>query len=157
MDVEIRPASVRDAESILKLQFLCYQSEAALYDDYALPPLTQSLCSLLGEYDTHHVLAAYLGREVVGSVRGWIEDGTCHLGRLIVHPRLQRHGLGARLVREIEERFATADRYELFTGHLSARNLRLYRRLGYTEFLRKEVSPRLQIVYLEKLKPVNES
>ena len=59
-------------------------------------------------------------------------------------------------MREIEERSAAAGRYELFTGHLSARNLRLYRRLGYMEFLREEILPQLQIVYLEKLTPVNE-
>lgn len=150
MDIEIRPARVRDAGDILKLQFLSYQSEAALYDDYALPPLTQTLCSLLEDYDTHHLLAAYLGGEVVGSVRGCMEEGTCHIGRLVVHPRLQRNGLGVRLMREIEDRFAAADRYELFTGHLSG-TLRLYFQIGYKEFRRQEVSSRLQIVYLEKL------
>jgi ribosomal protein S18 acetylase RimI-like enzyme len=67
----------------------------------------------------------------VGSVRGRLEGDTCHIGRLVVHPRLQRRGIGARLMREIEGRFPKARRYELFTGHLSEGNLRLYRRLGY--------------------------
>jgi hypothetical protein len=52
----------------------------------------------------------------------------------------------------IEEYFPAADHYVLFTGHLSEGNLRLYNKLGYTEFRKEEVSPRLQLVYLEKLK-----
>jgi ribosomal protein S18 acetylase RimI-like enzyme len=150
MDLIIEPAHVREAQQILKLQYLCYQAEAELYDDYTIPPLTQTLWSLLGEYDTHRVLAARLGDEVVGSVRGRLVDGTCHIGRLIVHPRIQGRGLGTRLTRAIEEYFPAADRYVLFTGHLSEVNLRLYNKLGYTEFRKEEVSPRLQLVYLEK-------
>ena len=151
-DVIIEPARIRDAEQILKLQYLCYQTEAELYDDYAIPPLTQTLEDLLSEYDTHVILTARLGSVVVGSVRGYLTYGTCYIGRLIVHPRLQRRGLGAGLMREIEKHFATANRYELFTGHVSEGNLRLYRRLGYTEFRKEVVSPRLQMVYLEKIR-----
>jgi hypothetical protein len=34
----------------------------------------------------------------------------------------------------IEEHFKFADRYELFTGHRSGRNLYLYQKLGYHEY-----------------------
>ena len=37
MELPIEQACVRDAERILKLQYLCYQTEAELYDDYAIP------------------------------------------------------------------------------------------------------------------------
>jgi ribosomal protein S18 acetylase RimI-like enzyme len=147
---DIGQARVRDAEALLKLQYLCYQTEAELYDDYRIPPLTQTLWSLLEEFDTHEVLAVRFGDEVVGSVRGLEEGGTCYVGRLIVHPRFRRRGLATRLLREIEDRFAGADRFELFTGHLSESNLRLYNRLGYAEFRRETASPRLQLVYLAK-------
>ena len=53
-------------------------------------------------------------------------------------------------MRRIEEEFADARRYELFTGHLSEGNLRLYHRLGYREFKREPVSPNLVLVYMEK-------
>ena len=150
MGPTIKLARLVDAEQILKLQYLCYQTEAELYGDWQISPLTQTLQSLHAEYDTHRILIAYLGGEVVGSVRGRLIDGTCYIGRLVVHPRLQRRGLGTRLMRAIEEDFAVANRYELFTGYLSEDNLRLYRRLGYTEFREEAVSPRLQLVYLEK-------
>jgi ribosomal protein S18 acetylase RimI-like enzyme len=149
-EVIIGSARVGEAGQILKLQRLSYRTEAALYDDWEIPPLTQTLRELLEQYDDHTILVARLGDEVVGSVRARLDDGTCHVGRLVVHPRLQRRGLGTRLMREIEASYPDARRYELFTGHLSAANLRLYRRLGYQEFREDAVSPALRLVYLEK-------
>lgn len=149
-DPTIGLARVDEAEKILKLQYLCYQSEAEIYDDYSLPPLTQTLWELLSEYDDHTILVARLGDEVVGSVRAQLESRTCYIGRLIVHPRLQRQGLGTRLMNKIEAKFPTADRYELFTGHRSEGNLRLYRQLGYAEFRTEEMSSGPTMIYLEK-------
>lgn len=143
-------ARVREAEQILKLQYLCFQGEAALYEDYGLAPLTQTLQDLLEEYDTHIILVARLGHEVVGSVRGRVVGATCEISRLIVHPRLQRSGLGTRLVQALEEAVPDVLWYELFTGHRSEHNLRLYRRLGYRELRTEEVSSALRLIYLRK-------
>ncbi len=150
MDLPVEAARVRDAEQLLKLQYLCYQDEAALYEDWTLPPLTQSLSALLAEYDTHRILTVRIGDEVVASVRGTEELTICHIGRLCVHPRFQRRGLGGRLMAAIEAAFPTVERYALFTGARSEGNLRLYRRLGYTEVRRQVVSPRIELVHLEQ-------
>ena len=97
MSVTISAATEQDAESILKLQYLCYQSEAELYGDYGIEPLTQPLDSLRAELAGGTVLVARLGDEVVASVRGAVDaDGTARINKLIVHPRMQRHGLGGR-------------------------------------------------------------
>ena len=93
------------------------------------------------------------GPAIVGSVRAYEQDGTCHVGRLIVLPAHQNQGLGTRLLREVEAAFPDAERYALFTGHKSARNLYLYDRLGYKEFKREPVSEALTIVFLEKPRP----
>ncbi|MFF3564343.1 GNAT family N-acetyltransferase [Streptomyces sp. NPDC002574] len=155
MSVTISTAMGEDAEKILKLQYLCYQSEAELYGDYGIEPLTQTLDALRAELTQGTVLVARLGEEVVGSVRGAVdEDGTASIAKLIVHPRMQRHGLGGRLLRAIEERLADdlqAKRYRLFTGHRSEFNLRLYRKLGYAQVGTAEpVSGRLSLVHMEK-------
>lgn len=135
MSVTITAATEDDAEQILKLQYLCYQSEAAAYGDYAIAPLTQSLDGLRAEMSAGRVLVARLGDEIVGSVRGSVDaEGTARINRLCVHPRLQRHGLGGRLLAAIEETLTTGrtvHRYHLVTGHRSEGNLRLYRRNGY--------------------------
>ncbi|MFG2192265.1 GNAT family N-acetyltransferase [Streptomyces sp. NPDC048639] len=152
--VTISDATEHDAEQILKLQYLCYQDEAALYGDYTLAPLTQTLDDLRTELGRGRVLVARLNEEVVGSVRGTVdEDGTASLVNLIVHPRMQRHGLGGRLLAAIEGRLAEdleARRYRLFTGHRSQGNLRLYRKYGYAQVRTEEVSRRLSLVWLEK-------
>lgn len=149
-NVAIGPARVGEAEQILALQRLSYRTEAALYDDWTLPPLTQTLRELVEQFEDHTILVARIGEEVVGSVRARLEDGTCHVGRLVVHPRLQGRGLGTRLMREIEAFFPEAERYELFTGYLSEGNLRLYRRLGYEELREETLSPTLRLVHLAK-------
>ncbi len=150
-EVHLEPLRFHDAEQLLKLQFLCYQSEAALYDDYNIAPLKQPLTDLLSDLNTHTVLGAYLGDELVGSVRAQDRTDGVHLGRLIVHPRLQGQGLGSRLLHGVEAACMGAQRFELFTGHRSEGNLRLYRRLGYVEFKREVTSPALTLVYLEKV------
>ncbi|MEW2568673.1 GNAT family N-acetyltransferase [Streptomyces sp. NPDC057621] len=154
MSVTISAATEQDAEQILKLQFLCYQSEAELYGDYSIEPLTQPLDSLKAELTEGTVLVARLGDEVVASVRGSVgADGTARIDKLIVHPRMQRHGLGGRLLDAIESRLAAdagAKSFQLFTGHRSDRNLRLYRKHGYEPVATERVDERLSLVTLAK-------
>lgn len=154
MSVTISAATDRDAEQIFKLQYLCYQSEAALYDDYSIEPLTQTFDELRTELRDGCVVVARLGDEVVGSVRGSVgEDGVGRIDKLIVHPRMQRHGLGSRLLAAVEEQLAaerSVSRFRLLTGHRSEGNLRLYRSRGYAQVGTEEVSRRLSLVTLEK-------
>ncbi|MFD9813664.1 GNAT family N-acetyltransferase [Streptomyces sp. NPDC059080] len=152
--VTISAATEQDAEQILKLQYLCYQPEAALYDDYGIEPLTQSLAGLREELATGCVVVARLGDEVVGSARGTVDaDGTARIGKLIVHPRLQRHGLGGRLLAAVEARLSAeraATRYRLLAGHRGDGGLRLYRSHGYAPVPTEETGRRLGRITLEK-------
>ncbi|MFD9129314.1 GNAT family N-acetyltransferase [Kitasatospora sp. NPDC059571] len=154
MSVIITPAAQGDAEQILKLQYLGYQSEAELYGDWGLEPLTQTLDSLRAELADGHAVVARLGDEVVGAVRGRVDaEGTGRIGRLVVHPRMQRHGLGRRLLEAVEQSLLDEGgvrAFELFTGHRSLGNLRLYTRLGYHQTSVREVSGRLSVVTLRK-------
>ncbi|MFD3804161.1 GNAT family N-acetyltransferase [Streptomyces sp. NPDC058611] len=154
MSVTISAAAAEDAEQIFKLQYLAFQREAELYGNYLIQPLTQSLDSLKGELAADTVLVARLGGEVVGSVRGSVdEDGTGKITKLCVHPRLQGHGLGARLLRAVEEALAGDGgtvRFRLHTGHRSESNLRLYRKAGYTRVGGRTASDGVQLVILEK-------
>jgi ribosomal protein S18 acetylase RimI-like enzyme len=148
--VEIQRAIVADASEILALQKLAWQSEAAIYGIYDLPPLTETLAEMEADLERQVVLKIVDGDRIVGSVTAYEEQGTCHIGRLIVHPDRQNRGLGTRLMREIEAAYPQVERYELFTGHKSERNLYLYGKLGYTEFRREPVNDKLVIVFLEK-------
>lgn len=154
MSVTISAAAEHDAEQILKLQYLCYQSEAELHGDYTIEPLTQTLDDLRAELGRGCVLVARLGEEVVGSVRAAVDtEGTAVITGLIVHPRLRRHGLGGRLLAAIEERLAGewgAKRFRLATGRHGEGNPRLYRKWGYTRTGAEPAGRNLTVVTLEK-------
>ncbi|MCX4552162.1 GNAT family N-acetyltransferase [Streptomyces sp. NBC_01387] len=154
MSVTISGATAQDTEQILKLQYLCYQGEAELYGDYSIEPLTQTLDALRAELADGYGLVARLGDEVVASVRGGVDaSGTVRIAKLIVHPRMQRHGIGGRLLTAIERQFASeaaAKRFQLFTGQRSEGNLRLYRSHGYVPVSTERVGRALTVVTLEK-------
>lgn len=146
----IEQATEDDAEKILALQKLAYQSEAAIYDDYSIPPLLQTLEELQGEFTGKRFLKAVTNGEIVGSVRGYENHGTCFIGRLIVHPRHQNRGIGTLLMQAMEQAYEGTPRFEVFTGHRSDRNIRLYEKLGYRIFGTETVTHRLKLVYMEK-------
>lgn len=146
----IERAGIGDAPAILALQKLAYESEARLYGDWSLPPLTQSLESLREEFVASCVLKAVDGSRLVGSVRAREVDGACHVGRLIVTPDMQGCGLGTCLMRSVEAAFPAARRFELFTGSRSEGNIRLYERLGYRRLREQVLSPAVTLVFMEK-------
>lgn len=147
---EITHAHVEDAAKILALQKLAYQSEARLYDDFSMPSLTQTLEEMRDEFTGKVVLKAEIESEIVGSVRAFQQNETCHIRRLCVHPERQGRGLGTELMRQIETCFPNATRFELFTGYKSVSNIRLYERLGYTVFKSEKISEKLTFVFLVK-------
>jgi ribosomal protein S18 acetylase RimI-like enzyme len=123
-----------DAGELLTVQRAAYLTEAALHNDFGLPPLTETAQEIRAAMTTGLVLKALLGTRIVGAVRGRPAGDTCHIGRLAVAPDLQGNGIGSRLVAAVEERFAgRVARFELFTGPHSERNIQLYRRLGYRD------------------------
>ena len=150
MNIAIMEANSMDAENILALQRLAYQSEARLNDDWSIPPLTQALSELEAEFAAKVFLKAVSGDKIIGSVRGWLVSGTCLIGRLIVHPDYQGKGIGTLLMQSLEKAFPHAERFELFTGTRSIDNIRLYQRLGYQSFREEDLSPKVRLVFMEK-------
>ncbi|MES2948764.1 MAG: GNAT family N-acetyltransferase [Pseudomonadota bacterium] len=146
----ISSAQVDDAQAILALQKLAYQSEAKLYNDWSLPALTQTVEALRAEFTDSYVLKVTSGERLVGSVRAKVVSGTCAIGRLIVHPEHQGHGIGSKLLQEIEEKFHQVEKFELFTGSKSDANIRLYQRHGYTVTRTQPLSETVSITFLEK-------
>ena len=148
--MEIRNASIEDAETILALQRLAYQSEAAIYDDFKLRPLTETLEDIKGRFQDRRFLKAIEDGQIVGSIRAYQDGVVCHVERLVVHPDYQRRGIGMALLNVIETCFPAALRFELFTGHKSENNLRLYERAGYRAVRQEQVSEKLSLIVMEK-------
>ena len=146
----IERAIISDAEEILSLQKLAYRSEAEIYNDFNIPPLVQALESIEKDFENQYFLKAVMDGKIIGSVRAYTKEGTCYIGRLIVHPDFQNRGIGTDLMNEIERIFNTCRRFELFTGDKSERNLYLYQKLGYKIFKKAKITDQTMVVYLEK-------
>lgn len=149
--MNIIKAEKEDLQEILNLQYLAYQSEAKLFNDPNIPPLKQTLSDMEDEYKKGIILKALDENNIiVGSVRAYIDNRTCYIGKLMVHPKKQHQGIGTKLLLEIESKFP-GYRYELFTSNRSKKNIELYRKLGYRIFNEKQVTGELVFVYLEKM------
>lgn len=148
--MNIEKAEREDLQDILALQYLAYQSEARLFNNMDIPPLKQTLEDVFNEYKKGIILKALDEKgKIIGSVRGYLEDGTVYIGKLMVHPQDQGKGIGTKLLLSIEKEFP-GYRYELFTSTKSKRNIKLYEKLGYKVFSEKNISEELRFVYLQK-------
>jgi GNAT superfamily N-acetyltransferase len=144
-------ATQADAGEILTLQRAAYVAEAQLYGEPFLPPLTETLEEVAAAIAAATVLKAVDGGRMIATGRARPDGATLHLGRFAVAPDRQGQGLGSRLIAALE---ATAgpdiERFELFTGFKSDLNLRLYKRLGYTEHRRVAGATGVELIYLGK-------
>ncbi|MFF2369513.1 GNAT family N-acetyltransferase [Agromyces sp. NPDC058110] len=148
-DILLRPIGLDDAGEVLTLQRAAYASEAQIYGDPFLPALTQTLDELRIELSGGDGLVAGIGHRIVAAVRWTIAGDRVHIGRLTVAPDQQGRGLGTLLLREAMARSGTSSA-ELFTGHLSEANLRLYVREGFAEIRRERLREGVELVYLAK-------
>lgn len=94
-NMKITFAKKEDLTAILALQKACYLEEAELYNDFSIPPLTQTLTSILNDFESETILKVEHEGQIIGSVRGKLEDNTCKIGRLIVHKEFRNQGLGS--------------------------------------------------------------
>lgn len=143
-------ATAADAAQILALQKLAYEREAKLYEDWNIPPMTETLDVLVAAIQNETVIKAMDGNDIIGSVRATCTDNICRIGRLMVHPTHQGRGIGTALLQVIERRFPTAESFELFTGNRSEANIRLYVRAGYVVTGARRVSDRVTLVDMTK-------
>jgi ribosomal protein S18 acetylase RimI-like enzyme len=150
--MKIIKAKIEDLPSILSLQKLCFQSEAQMLNDFSIQPLTQTLESITEEFNKGIILKAVDEKnidEIIGSVRGYVCEGTLHIGKLIVNPSFQNKGVGKALLSSIESMYPNK-RYELFTSGKSVKNLNLYIKNGYSEYKQESLNEHTNFVFFEK-------
>ena len=131
----VRPIAPADAGEVLTLQRAAFVSEALIYGDADMPPLTQTLEELQAELVENLGCVAVAGSRIVAAARAQRDGDLLLIGRIAVAPDMQGAGLGSLILHAVEERGreAGAREAELFTGRLSEANLRLYTREGYRE------------------------
>jgi len=147
--MKILKAEQSDLQEILDLQYLAYQSEAALFGTKDIPPLKETLDEVIEEFNKGIVLKMVEDDKIIGSVRAYEKGRTAYIGKLMVHPDFRRQGYGSMLLKAIEKYYPDS-RKELFTSTRSVDNIRLYESLGYTCFKEQKVDDELIFVYLVK-------
>jgi len=103
------------------LQKAAFRSEAELYNDFSIEPLTQTLENLTEQFSNNIILRAVYGNRIVGSVRAYCDGENVHIGKLIVDPQLQGQGIAKQLMKAIESEFGN-NTFILNTGHKSVKN-----------------------------------
>jgi ribosomal protein S18 acetylase RimI-like enzyme len=151
--MKILNADISDAEEILELQKLAYMSEALIYNDYNISPLTQTFEEIKAQFrDRIFLKAASEENIIIGTVRAYEKMGTAYIGMLAVHPDYRNRGIGSAIMNAAEGRSPSC-RLELFTGIKSRKNIYLYKKLGYILFKTKKYgNGDIEIVYMEKNK-----
>ncbi|WZH35341.1 MAG: GNAT family N-acetyltransferase [Microbacterium enclense] len=146
----LRPITPDDAGEVLTIQRAAFASEALIYGDPDMPPLTQTLDELRAELVENLGCVAVTGHRIVGAVRARRDRDLLLIGRLAIAPDQQGEGLGTQLLAAVEERGRDdgATEAELFTGGLSEANQRLYEREGYR---RTETTADGEIFYRKSL------
>lgn len=139
-----------DLAEILALQKLAYQSEAELYNDYHIPPLTQTFEGIGQDFIEQKILKKELDGKIVGSIRAYEKDSVCYIGKVIVNPEHQNKGTGKELMKAIEACFPDCEKFSLFTGSISKKNLYFYSSLGYRPVREEQVNNNMTFIYLEK-------
>ena len=132
MDLEIRPATRADALTVVQVVLSAF----AEYDG-ALQVRPSALSDTVEQaehaIEQGGVLLAWDGGQAVGTVRYDLREDCLYVGRLAVAPSHRRRGVGAALMRYIEELAPTLgrNRIELATRQSMPGNLAFYGRLGY--------------------------
>lgn len=152
-ELEIRLVDDAHAGELLTVRRAAFVSEAQVYGDPNIPPLTQTLEELRADLADPAVvtLGAWLGHRLVGSVRVGAEGNKATLGRFAVVPDLHGQGIGTALLEAVPE-YLPADTTEVwvFTGRDSLQNLAMYAKHGY-EHQHDQTAGDLTYAYLRRM------
>ena len=152
-EVDIRPVSDAESGELLTLRRAAFVSEAQIYGDPSIPPLTQTLDELRTDLANPDVitLGAWAGHRLVGSIRVLLEGTRATLGRLAVAPDLQGQGIGTQLLLAILPHLPEdTSEVWVFTGRDSVQNISLYEKQGYEHEHDRTVGD-LTYAYLRKI------
>lgn len=139
---EVRPFVPADVAELVVLQRCCWTSEAIANQTLEIPALHETHEQVLAWAEDWTTLVIRLGGRLVGAVRGRQEDQDWHIGRLMIVPDLAGRGIGSALLALIEDEAPVdVERFVLFTGARSARNIRTYERQGYRVLTGAAVPP----------------
>ncbi|MFI5776375.1 GNAT family N-acetyltransferase [Nocardia sp. NPDC051570] len=131
-DSTVAPFRTEDLAELVVLQRCCWVEEALINDTLNIPALRETPDEVSDWAMTWTTLVVRREQRLVAAVRGRAEGADWQVGRLMVAPDLAGRGIGSALLGLIEGLAPPqVERFVLFTGARSERNIRLYQKAGY--------------------------
>ena len=147
----IVPAHLDDAPAILAMQKLAFEPEARACQVWEIPPLQETVEGIREHIRGATVLKAMDGDRMLGSIRGVVTAGTCLIRVLMVAPEAQGRGVGARLLKAIEDAHPQVERFELTTNMIMVGNVRFYLSHGYEVVEQLQRGPTIRLAFMRKI------
>ena len=145
-------AHLDDAPAMLAMQKLAFEPEARACQAWEIPPLQETVEGLREHICMATVLKAMEGDRLVGAIRGIVTGTTCLIRVLVVAPRAQGRGLGARLLAAVEQAHPQVQRFELTTNMIMVGNVRFYLRHGYDVVEQVQHAPTIRLAFMRKIR-----
>ena len=144
-------AHLDDAVAILAMQKIAFEPEALACRTWEIPPLQETVEGIREHIRTATVLKAMDGDRMLGSIRGIVAGSTCLIRVLVVSPDAQGRGIGARLLKAIEDAHRQVERFELTTNLIMVGNVRFYLRHGYDVVEQVQHAPTIRLAFMRKI------
>jgi ribosomal protein S18 acetylase RimI-like enzyme len=127
------------AGSVLSIQLPAYNIEAKLLNFYDIPPLHETVNSLLESNETFY--GYYQEEELAGVISISVDEPLLTICRLIVNPVHFRKGIGRALLQHVFDAYPEASQFKVGTGEKNEPAVRLYKSFGFQETDKREISP----------------
>ena len=146
---KINLTDIETAKNVLELQMASYRIEAELIGFHDIPPLKDTIESLMAcdevfyGYHINDVLAGIISFKIIEKV--------LDIHRVAVHPLFFRMGVANNLINYIEELENNINKIVVCTGKLNLPAVNLYLKNGYQKKKDIEISKDIYITEFEKI------
>jgi len=135
MNITFEPATLDDAETLMKLQIAAFHDDARMYPGVKIggPPGYDSIEHMHDKIKHEDYYKILVDNQVVGGFSVFnMGRGHYHLDVIFIDPVYHSRGIGTQAMRFIERTYP-AKRWTLNTPGYATRNQHFYEKLGYVK------------------------
>lgn len=149
MIIKLNIKDSETAKKVLDLQFASYKIEAEIIGFDKLPPLLDTVDTLMKCDEVFY--AYYMENSLAGMISYKVAQDVLDIHRVAVHPAYFKRGIAGQLVDFIESLETNVKRAEVCTGKENLPAVNLYLKKGYRKIKEIEVSRGIYITAFEKI------
>ena len=155
MNLQLKKATLKDAEELFNLQVKTFMPLLEKYQDYETSPANETLEKTISRinYKLGDYYKIIFNNMLAGAIRiVWWEDTTRYrLGSIFIAPEFQGKGIAQQVINMVEKLYPQAATWELDTILQEKKNCYLYKKMGYCQGEeRKIINDNMTIVFYKK-------